>query len=364
MPPSRSHEEPLVLLSESEAASRAVWGLAVPHEAPTRPIEVVEGTASQETIRAFLPDRVFLARDDTHTVVRAAVVEAQLQWDPGKLRSWCAVIGVLSGQYACPVDLVVLTGSTEVARRLGAGVRFGTIEVAVGVVTTADLAQRSLATGDPTVAASLAIAALNFDRGILTSRELRRLAAAHNARGVREALGRSFVDALYGCAERRSFPDFQEIEESLMLDITMFEDGSIMASSLGRRLLREFEKKVRREAQLAGKLEGQLEGERMGKLQGQLEARLEGQLEGRLEGKLEGKLEGRVEGERKGELAGKRDAVFLVLELGGVLPSDPRLARLAATSSIEALDEALRSLVRGVAIADVLAALPEPPTGR
>jgi predicted transposase YdaD len=106
-----------------------------------------------------------------------------------------------------------------------------------------------------------------------------------------------------------------------MLDLTYFEDGSVMASQLGKELLRQFaEKKLK---------EGEARGEKRGEKRGEL----------------------------VGLLVGKREAVLEVVALRlGAVPEGVREA-VTRCRDLEALTAALRALVVGESVELAIARL-------
>jgi hypothetical protein len=305
MAPSRHHEIPLVLLSERTAAARALWAAVVGRAAREGSFEQADTSVSLEHVRTLLADRVWLLRGARGEVVRVGVVEAQRQWDRSKPRVWGALVGALQGQYGCPVDLLVITGSQRVRRRLARPVRFGSVTVHPHAVTSEDLAAAALGIAEASTAASLAIAAIHVDKDILEAKHVEALVRSVTARSPDRALTAAFADALLGVAERFPSFGFHETLEALMLDLTMFEDGSIMASKLGRQLLREYVRRERADAEQSALARAAAE---------------------------------RAAAERAAALRSVGRALVRVLEKRGLAPTESHRARIEACTDREVLE--------------------------
>jgi hypothetical protein len=259
MAPSRDHEVPLALLAERVDLAQLLWRAMERRAGPGR-VELAKASASPEDVRPLLPDAVWVLKSDDERVRRAIAMEVQRRWDAEKPRTWGAIVGTLQGQHRCPVDLLVLTGSRGVKRKLERPIRYGAITVHPVLVTPRDLLAIAGAHADRDVRDALTVIALRVDQGDLDAKEVLELLSTSLTARESAAFSQALRDAFLACGERLGPPHLEQIQEALMLDISMVEDGSIVASQQARRLLAEFGRKKEREGRQEGRVEAKREG--------------------------------------------------------------------------------------------------------
>lgn len=205
--------------------------------------------------------------------VLGIVVEVQLRRSVDKRYTWPVYVSALRARLRCPVCLLVVTASDDVARwaarpiDLGSGSSLAALVVGpsgVPVVTSARAAKR-----DPELAV---LSAMSHGRR-LPSRKAARvaLAAVAATQGLDEDRGEMYFDLILSSLSEAARKELQAMEPA------KYEYQSAFAK-------RYFGKGI-----------------------------AQGRAEGRAEGKAEGQVEGRVEGEASGRLQGAAELVLRLL---------------------------------------------------
>ena len=280
---------------------------------------------SQVASTEYRADAVVVLRDRGDAIVAAVIVEVQLAVDRGKQRTWPVYVAALHHKLACPVILLVVTPSREVAV----------------------WARRALDLGHPGFSLVPLVLELRDVPRIVDPADVQMLPEL----GVLSAMANPDLEV--ATTALSAFSILPEDRARLYLDVILAALPPHLRKVLETMRGYVYQSEFARKYYFAGHDEGMAKGLEKGLEEG----RSKGLEEGRSKGLEEGRSKGLEEGRSEGRLGGLRSAAIAMVRAKLSSLTAEEEAAIEAIDSEGALDRLIGELARASDEAELRAAL-------